>query len=281
MNLAILLLFALASSPSGAASRGTSPTEEVDSASIEFSDDLDFRDLDKAIQRQIDAYDSTVPLKGRISFGNASFKRSVLRDSLVLFREIARQASECLALESRPVCMGRFNEAVRKRFRIFTPSTGPTRFTAYYSPDFTGSLKPSERFKIPLYSAPKDPVLKESTREDITWNGVLKGLGLECAWIDADLFELYSLQIEGGGRIHLVDPKSGAVTTRYITFNGKNSKPLKFFSKLMVEHGWLKPEEVTYAAQHRYFLDHPEIQRQLYAESPSYVYFTLSDEEPL
>jgi len=264
-----------------ARSRGETQTVEVDGKTIDFADDLDFRDLDKAIQRQIDAYDTTIKLKGRIVFGSVAFNRSVLRDSLVLFQEIARQTSECLTANAKPVCMGRFNEALHKRFRVFTPSSGPTRFTAYYSPDFTGSLKPADRFKTPLYSAPKDPALRESSREDITYNGVLKGLGLECAWIDADLFELYSLQIEGGGRIHLVDPKTGATTTKYITYDGKNTKPLRFFSKLMVEHGWIQPTDMSYSTQHRYFLDHPEIQRTLYAESPSYVYFTLSDEEPL
>ncbi|NDG83580.1 MAG: hypothetical protein EBX52_00910 [Proteobacteria bacterium] len=271
----------LASVSVHARSRGAAQTVEVDGSSIEFADDLNFQDLDKAIQRQVDAYDTTIKLKGRITFGTTTFNRSVLRDSLVLFQEIAKQTAECLTQNTKPACMGRFNEAIRKRFRVFTPAAGPTRFTAYYSPDFQGALRPNDRFKVPLYSTPKDPVLRESSREDITYNGILKGLGLECAWIDADLFELYSLQIEGGGRIHLIDPKSGAITTKYITYDGKNSKSLRFFSKLMVEHGWLQPGDVSYGTQHKYFLDHPEIQRTLYAESPSYVYFSLSDEEPL
>ena len=49
----------------------------------------------------------------------------------------------------------------------------------------------------------------------------------------------------------------------------------------MVQHGYLNASNLSYSNQHRYFLDHPEIQRQLYSESPSYVYFKLSDEEPL
>ncbi len=281
MKASIFLLLLLLAEHSALATKTSTPTVEVDATAIEFTDDLDFRDLEKAIQRQIEAYDTTVKLKGRISFGSVSFNKSVLRDSLVLFQEVARQTSECLQISAKPLCMTRFNEALRKRFRVFTPTLGSTRFTAYYSPDFNGALKPTDRFKVPLYSTPKDPILKESTREEITYHGVLKGLGLEAAYIEADLFELYSLQIEGGGRIHLVDPKTGDITTRYITYDGKNSKSLRFFSKLMVEHGWISASDMSYSTQHKYFLDHPEIQRQLYAESPSYVYFTLSDEEPL
>ncbi len=276
-----ILLLCVLGFASGAHGQDT-PTIEIDPGSLGFSDDLGFRDLERAIQRQIDAYDEgRANLEGRITFGARSYPKSVLRDTLVLFREIAREGEECLASLPDSVCREHFDRSIKKRFRVFTPAAGTSRFTAYYSPDFTGALAPTEQFRIPLYSAPSDPVLRASTREDIVYHGVLGGRGLECAWIDADLFELYSLHIEGGGRIRLVDPVSGAITTKYLTYDGKNGQPLRFFSRLMVEHGWLDPSDMSHASQHRVFLERPEIQRILHAESPSYVYFRVTDEEPV
>jgi membrane-bound lytic murein transglycosylase A len=277
MNFLIPLFLLLPASVQ--ASTFVTATVEVDPKSIQFVDDLDFKLLDVAVERQITAFDGSVSLKGKIKYGERIFQKSVLRDSLVLFQEIARQTDECMAKSEKSVCFQKFNEAIQTRFRVFKPREGDTRFTAYYSPDFKGSLTKRGPYQIPLYSAPEDPVLKESTREQIHFEGALEGKGLECAYLDTDLFDLYSLQIEGGGRIHLMD-ESGKETLRYISYDGKNSHPLRFFSKLMVENGYLTAAQASHANQHKYFLEHPEVQRKLYSQSPSYVYFKLTDEEP-
>ncbi len=277
---AILICAKIGLSPSFASTFIT-PTIEVDSHSLNFADDLDFKNLNLAIQRQIDAYDSGIALKGSARFGGHTFNLSILKDSLVLFQELARSTAECLQKKSdRAPCLIKFNESIRSRFRVFRPKPSETKFTAYYSPDFNGSLTPRDRYQLPLYSTPADPTLAESTREEITFDHVLKGRGLECAYIDADLFELYSLQVEGGGRIHLFD-ENGKETLKYISYQSKNSKSLRFFSKLMLDQGYLTLADQSYATQHRVFLAHPEIQRSLYSQSPSYVYFKLSDQEPL
>jgi membrane-bound lytic murein transglycosylase A len=276
-----LLALLLLGSNASRASTFVTQTIEADPKSIEFVDDLNFKLLDTAVQRQINAYDSTLSLSGRVKFGTRIYPKSVLRDSLVLFQELARQNQECMRGDSgKAVCQQRFNEAIQARFRVFRPKSETSRYTAYYSPDFNGSLVPRGKYQLPLYSAPSDPALKESTREAITYSHALEGKGLECAYIDADLFELYSLQIEGGGRIRLFD-EEGKETVKYISYHDKNALPLRFFSKLMLEHGWLTAQDLSYSTQHKYFLDHPEVQRKLYSESPSYVYFKLTDEEPL
>jgi membrane-bound lytic murein transglycosylase A len=257
-------------------------TVEVQSDHLSFHDDLDFKLLDTAIQRQITAYDSGVSLAGRVQFGSTIFSKTVLRDSLVLFQEIARTTKDCIEIEKkeRSHCFDRFNTEIKSRFRIFRPKQEQSRYTAYYSPDFDGALVPTEKYKLPLYSAPSDPVLANSSSEQIIFENILSNKGLECAYIDADLFQLYSLQIEGGGRIHLHD-NSGNVITKHISYDGKNSLPLRFFSKLMVQNGYLAQGDTSYDHQHQYFVDHPEIQRTLFSQNPSYVYFKLTDEEPL
>ncbi len=278
--ISLFILLTVSLQNASQASTFVTATVEVDPKGIQFADDLDFKLLDVAVQRQISAFDGNVSLKGKIKYGDRVFAKSVLRDSLVLFQEIARQTDECMAKNEKPACLQKFNEAIQTRFRVFKPREGETRYTAYYSPDFRGSLTRRGPFQIPLYSSPEDPVLKESTREQIHFEGALEGKGLECAYLDTDLFELYILQIEGGGRIHLID-ESGKETLRYISFDGKNSQPLRFFSKLMVENGYLTASQASHANQHKYFLEHPEVQRKLYSQSPSYVYFKLTDEEPL
>jgi membrane-bound lytic murein transglycosylase A len=256
------------------------PTVEVSASQITYEDDLNFELLDLAIQRQLDAFDAGVDLKGRVRFGEAWYPKAILRDSLVLFQELGRGARECLSEKKRGECFERFNRSVHTRFRVYRPTIKATRFTAYYSPDFEGALTPSERFRVPLYRTPEDPALKESSRESIIYEGALAGRGLESVYLDADLFELYSLQIEGGGRVR-VDLGDGVRVMKHISFDGMNAQPLRFFSKLMVERGYLDPTETSYDKQRSYFLEHPEIQRELFRASPSYVYFKLTDEEPV
>ena len=256
------------------------PTVEISGSQITYEDDLNFELLDLAIQRQLDAFDAGVDLKGRVKFGETWYPKTILRDSLVLFQEIGRGARECMTEKMRGECFERFNRAVRTRFRVYRPSVKSTRYTAYYSPDFEGSLAPSERFRVPLYRTPEDNALKESTRESILYEGVLAGKGLETVYLDTDLFELYSLQIEGGGRVR-VDLGDGVRVMKHISFDGMNKQPLRFFSKLMVERGYLEPTQTSYDQQRSVFLSRPEIQRELFHASPSYVYFKLTDEEPV
>ena len=275
-----LFAFVLAWNSLACATTFVTKTVEVKASSVSFQDDLDFKLLDTAIQRQIDAYDSGVDLSGKVQFGSSIFPKTILRDSLVLFQEVARETRECFAEKQRGKCFEQFNREIADRFRVFRPTQDQSRFTAYYSPDFDGSLSPSDQYKLPLFSAPTDPTLLGSSSEQIIYEGVLNGKGLECAYIDADLFQLYSLQIEGGGRIHLHDT-TGNIITKHISFDGKNALPLRFFSKLMVQHGYLTAGQVSYDQQHQYFVAHPEVQRTLFSENPSYVYFKLTDEEPL
>ena len=68
---------------------------------------------------------------------------------------------------------------------------------------------------------------------------------------------------------------------KHISFDGMNAQPLRFFSKLMVERGYLEPTQTSYDQQRKVFLERPEIQRELFNASPSYVYFKLTDEEPV
>jgi membrane-bound lytic murein transglycosylase A len=283
MNPFALLLTVLTIFSSNAHARAgdfITPTIEVSSSQINYEDDLNFELLDLAIQRQVDAFDAGVDLSGRVRFGETWYPKSVLRDSLVLFQELARGARECFAEKTRGSCFERFNRAVHTRFRVYRPTVKSTRFTAYYSPDFEGSMTPSERFRVPLYRTPEDPALKETTREQIIYEGALKDKGLETVYLDTDLFELYSLQIEGGGRVR-VDLGDGVRVMKHISFDGMNKQPLRFFSRLMVDRGYLDPTETSYSAQKKYFLEHPEIQRELFRDSPSYVYFKLTDEEPV
>ena len=101
---------------------------------------------------------------------------------------------------------------------VMTKTTEPALFTGYYEPELDGSLTRTGRFRYPIYGVPKEVRAGGlwKTRRDIEENQVLKGRGLELAWVEnpADIF---FLQIQGSGRVRLQDG-----TTIRLGFGGSN-----------------------------------------------------------
>ena len=79
------------------------PTIRVNQ-SIEFSDDMKFENLELAIDRQLVAFDVN-GLPGTIRFGGTTYKKTVLRDSLLTLKSIARDGKACLTENSLIDCM--------------------------------------------------------------------------------------------------------------------------------------------------------------------------------
>ena len=80
----------------------------------------------------------------------------------------------------------------------------PGRFTGYFEPDMRGSKAPSRLFTVPVYRRPTDLTDKPYyTRAEIE-QGVLKGKGLEVAYVQ-DPVALFEVQVQGSGRIQLAE----------------------------------------------------------------------------
>lgn len=155
------------------------------------------------------------------------------------------------------------------------------RFTGYYQPTLAASPVRTERFRQPLYAKPADysAVLKRNkgryhTRTAIESKGVLRGRGLEIAWIE-DPVDAFILQIQGSGRLHFPD---GSI--RYVLYNGQNRHTYVALGKVMKERGLLPPDSISMQSIRAWLAEHPKQTPELLNTNPRYVFFKLSDKGP-
>lgn len=199
-----------------------------------------------------------------------------------------------LTLGERPITYGQLNLTLSK-LRELLPRlheqpellasefvwlrVGPDfRFTGYYEPTLEASPVRTERFRQPLYSRPPDyaNVLKRNkgryhSRAAIESKGVLRGRGLEIAWIE-DPMDAFILQIQGSGRLRFPDG-----TIRYALYNGQNHHPYKALGKVMKERGLLPPDGISMQSIRAWLAVHPAETPKLLNANPRYVFFKLED----
>jgi len=97
----------------------TTPTIRVDQT-VNFADDLNFSNLDQAIERQISSY-NVQGLNGQIIFGGKTYSKSVLKESLLLLQNLAQKAKICQQTGSLEFCMDAFNLELNEKFTIYKP----------------------------------------------------------------------------------------------------------------------------------------------------------------
>lgn len=162
--------------------------------------------------------------------------------------------------------------------------------TGYYEPLLHGARKRGGPFQTPLYRAPNDlltvdlaavyPELKgmrlrgrlvgnkvvpypsraEMTRADLAGNELL--------WVD-DPIEAFFLQIQGSGRVQLVDSKE----TVRVAYADQNGHPYKSIGRYLVDKGELTLDQASAQNIKAWFVSHPARQRELLDANPSYVFF--------
>ena len=256
--------------------------------SIDFVDDLHFENLNKAIERQLVAFDVT-KLPGTIRFGTKTYPKSVLRDSLLLLKELSGKATTCRKTRSDAECINAFKREMNKSFNVYVPIAKnkrgrqiqkTTKFTSYYSPDLSGSRTRTERFKHGIYTLPQNPADQNYTRVEIDFKGALDGKGADLFWVEDSLYDIYLLHVQGGGRITLHNP-DGTKDYRYLSYNGKNSRSFQMVYHYMTRMGYLTPGNAGVENQRRYLEENPEKQEEVFNSCPSYVYFKESLDEPV
>ena len=201
------------------------PAEKVD-----LNDDLDFASLELAIDRSVQYYEGS----GQNSVYRMADKligTKQLKESLLAFRQIIKNHTSNEEKKNQ----------IRQEFDIYRAAGddeyGGVLFTGYYEPLLEGSLTPTDKYKYPLYKSPPDIMMKAIsknetkisrmkngeavpyyTRREIDIEGVLKGRELELAWV-ADAVELFTLHIQGSGKIKLEDGR--ILTVSYAQNNGR------------------------------------------------------------
>jgi len=272
----------------------TTPTVRLQQ-SLSFADDMNFSNLDLAIERQLASYEIQ-GLAGEIKFGTKLYPKKVLKDSLILLRELSAAAKKCQENQPENVCLDQFNLEVNEKFAIYTPvptktaqqqqrqqgfdAALTTKYTSYYSPDLTGSRVPTERFKHAVYRKPTQPELQNFSRVEIDYKGALAGKGYEIFWVEDSYFDLYLLHVQGGGRIN-IENADGTKEIKYLSYDGKNTQSFKMIYHYLVQKGYLKPENASVPNQRKFLQENPDKEEEVFGSCPSYVYFKESNEEPV
>lgn len=143
----------------------------------------------------------------------------------------------------------------------------PALFTGYFEPELDGALRPSARYRYPVYQEPRAARLANPwyTREQIETGDFMRGY--EIAWVD-DPVELFFLQIQGSGRIRLPD---GNVIR--LGYGGSNGHEYRSVGAELVRRGIYNPHQVSAQVIKNWVRRNPEDGQKLLWHNPSYVFF--------
>jgi membrane-bound lytic murein transglycosylase A len=142
-------------------------------------------------------------------------------------------------------------------------------FTGYFEPELNGSLTRTATHRFPVYRKP--PEIRNGvqwlSRAQIEDSGVMRGRGLEIAWVD-DSVELFFLQIQGSGRIRLPDGSNLRVG-----YGGKNGHDYKSIGQELVRRGIYRAHQVSAQVIANWVRRNPVDGAALLRHNPSYVFF--------
>lgn len=257
-----------------------------------FNDDLDLPSLQQAIQRSLTFYDH-LPLDETLPFGDRLVSIGVLRDSLRHFSKILETSPK--KLEDSTFIAREFDV-----YRTAGGRTGSLLVTGYYEPILPGGLKPTAKYRYPIYRVPPDLVAVELsqfglkhcaerlvgrlegnrvvpyfTRAEIVGQGRLERYQGQLAWLD-DPISVFFLHIQGSGVIRLDD---GQVLR--VGYAGSNGRPYRSVGKYLLDRGVIAPEEMSLQAIREYLQQHLEQLDEVLNYNESFVFFRRVTEGPL
>ncbi len=150
--------------------------------------------------------------------------------------------------------------------------------TAYFEPLLDASRTPSATYSVPLYAPPAGLASRKPwyTRQDMDTlpeaQAALKGRAV--AYV-ADPVDALILQIQGSGRIRVVQPDGSSRNSR-LAFAGTNEQPYKSVGKWLLDQGLVK--DASWPGIKAWLAQNPQRQQELLWSNPRMVFFR---EEPL
>jgi len=248
-------------------------------SSLELTDDLDVESLVKALDNSIRYYETTGRDKHyRISGRSVGAKQ--LKETLLLFKKLLVEKG----------LTPDFGAELVRQFHIYRIAGDSEKvlFTGYYEPLLEGSLEPTEKYRYPVYKVPPDLIKKDGkigrmekgrfvpyySRREIDIDGVLGEKHLEIAWV-SDLLDLFSLHIQGSGKIRLTD---GSVIS--VGFAGSNGRPFRSVTQAMLDSGKIGASEASYRLTFLRGREEKEILDVL-SQNERYVFFRVLQGEPI
>jgi len=145
-------------------------------------------------------------------------------------------------------------------------------YTGYYEPVIPACRARKPGCTQPLYGTPPDMAKvkrrarRYHDRAAIDKRGVLRGKGLEMAWVDP--IEAFFLQVQGSGRLRFADGDEA-----YVNYAAQNGHKYVSIGRIMREQGLLEEGEVNMPAIKAWLRANPSRQDELFMHNQSYVFF--------
>jgi membrane-bound lytic murein transglycosylase A len=152
--------------------------------------------------------------------------------------------------------------------------------TGYFEPLVEARRRPGGAFLTPLWGPPADYVAHRAwySRQEIAQLPQAQAAlrGREIAWV-ADPLDALLLQVQGSGRLHVVDADGRERTIR-VAFAGNNEQPYRSVGRWLVDQGELRAGEASWPAIRDWARRNPRRLDELLWANPRVVFFR---EEPL
>jgi len=228
-------------------------------------------------------------------FGHHPFSNAYLRESLQDFKEKLLRYGLSQT----------FFDYIAANYYFFRSATEEVLFTGYYEAELKGSLTPSPTYSFPLYQKPRDlyqieltqfpfysqypdlprilrgriaennTIIPYYSREEIDYQGKLKGQGLELVWIDNPI-DVFFLHIQGSGIVQLENGQ-----TLRVNYAETNGHPYRAIGKLLIQQNAITPENMSMQSIRQYLESNPEEVKDIFSYNPSYIFFRQVDEGPI
>ncbi len=152
--------------------------------------------------------------------------------------------------------------------------------TGYFEPLIEARRVAGGAYRVPLHAAPPDLGARKpywSRQQIATLPAAQKALlGKTLAYV-ADPLDALVLQIQGSGRLQLIEPDGGRRLVR-MAYAGHNDHPYRSVGKWLIERGELRASEASWPAIKAWARANPKRVDEMLWANPRYVFFR---EEPL
>ena len=153
--------------------------------------------------------------------------------------------------------------------------------TGYFEPQLAASRRPQGAFRIPLHAPPPEAARRQGlpTRAQIEQDPAVRARlkPYELAYL-ADPMDALLLQIQGSGRLQIVEPDGRQRQVR-MAYAGHNEQPYQSLARQLLERGEIQPAEASWPGLREWARRNPQRAAELSAQlNPRYVFFR---EEPL
>jgi membrane-bound lytic murein transglycosylase A len=227
----------------------------------------------------------------------AAFKQSCTE----ILQRPSNQAQDwkriCIAVEKlkivNMVSTRKFFETWFVPYKVTSNFDAQGLFTGYYLPVIQASLKPDQRYHVPIYGTPKDlvkidlglfkpewrgqtltgqvqgnKVVPYPTRAAINRNPIHKNAPV-IAWAD-DSVDVFFAHIQGSTLVQLPNQKPFIISV-----SSTNGQAYTAIGKILIDRGEIKKEQMSMQAIRTWLEAHPQQANEILEKNDSFVFFRV------